>query len=699
MSDKNNLSPFLSISEVTIAMNSTLDPNKVLDLILDHCIKFCSVESGSLMLINYKESVLDIVRTRGLSPSVAKNVKLKIGEGVTGLVAETGTSKLINDVSLDPNYISINSTIQSELAVPMTVNGSLIGVISLDSNRRNAFTQEHVDIVSILANQAAQIFKNLQSYRNLEQKNKIQQVLIEISKVVTSTLDLKQIFELVLSTIDKNLKLQKGSIILFDPETDKLKLVAAVGITEEEKDRGVYAPGEGITGKVYETGQPLLIESVAKDPAFLNRVGYLREIKAELELVSLLSVPITSELTCIGVISVFVVKKENLDLQTYLDFLLVVASILSQALKIQSLVNEATREISRENILLKRELKGKYKFGSLIGRSRGMEKLFEKIQLVADSRASVLITGESGTGKEMIASSIHYNSNRSEKPFIKINCAAIPENLLESELFGHKKGSFTGAVADKKGKFELADSGTIFLDEIGEMDINLQSKLLRVLQEREVEAVGAVKVKKVDIRVIAATNANLETLIQEKKFRSDLYYRLNVVNIYTPALRERKEDIPLLAMHFIDKYSRENEKHIKGISKEAIRVLLNYTWPGNVRELENVIERALVLSQNDVLDESDFSEIVEKNNQVAVVTKQANMDTDVEIDIFDPNLSEENIDSIDGKAMDVIVGEIEKRLIVFAMKRFKYTKTRVAKFLGINRNTLDKRIKELNIEY
>ena len=699
MSDKNNLSPFLSISEVTIAMNSTLDPNKVLDLILDHCIEFCSVESGSLMLINYKESVLDIVRTRGLNPSVAKNVKLKIGEGVTGRVAEAGTSKLINDVTLDPSYISINPTIQSELAVPMTVNGSLIGVISLDSNRKNAFTQEHVDIVSILANQAAQIFKNLQSYRNLEQKNKIQQVLIEISKIVTSTLDLKQIFELVLSTIDKNLKLQKGSIILFDTETEKLKLVAAVGITEEEKDRGIYSPGEGITGKVYETKEPLIIESVANDPAFLNRVGYLREIKADLESVSLLSVPITSEMSCIGVISVFVVKKDNLDLHTYLDFLLVVASIISQALKIQNLVNEATREISRENILLKRELKGKYKFGSLIGRSRGMEKLFEKIQLVADSRASVLITGESGTGKEMIASSIHYNSNRSEKPFIKINCAAIPENLLESELFGHKKGSFTGAFADKKGKFELADSGTIFLDEIGEMDINLQSKLLRVLQEREIEAVGAVKVKKVDIRVIAATNSNLETLIQEKKFRSDLYYRLNVVNIYTPALRERKEDIPLLAMHFIDKYSRENEKSIKGISKEAIRILLSYTWPGNVRELENVIERALVLSQNDVLDEADFSEIVEKNNQVSVVTKQANFEPATDIDIFDPNLAEENIDSIDGKAMDVIVGEIEKRLIVFAMKRFKYTKTRVAKFLGINRNTLDKRIKELNIDY
>ena len=223
------------------------------------------------------------------------------------------------------------------------------------------------------------------------------------------------------------------------------------------------------------------------------------------------------------------------------------------------------KEISRENVLLKRELKEKYKFGSIIGRSKNMEKLFEKIQLVSDSRASVLITGESGTGKEMIASAIHYNSNRSEKPFIKINCAAIPENLLESELFGHTKGSFTGAVADKKGKFEIADGGTIFLDEIGEMDLNLQSKLLRVLQEKEIEAVGSLKVKKVDIRILAATNANLEALIAEKKFRSDLYYRLNVVNIHTPALRERTDDIPLLTIHFIEKYSKENNKNIKAL--------------------------------------------------------------------------------------------------------------------------------------
>ena len=297
----------------------------------------------------------------------------------------------------------------------------------------------------------------------------------------------------------------------------------------------------------------------------------------------------------------------------------------------------------------------------------------------------------------MIASAIHYNSNRAEKPFIKINCAAIPENLLESELFGHTKGSFTGAVADKKGKFEMADGGTIFLDEIGEMDLNLQSKLLRVLQEKEIEAVGSLKVKKVDIRVLAATNANLETLIAEKKFRADLYYRLNVVNIHTPALRERTDDIPLLTIHFIEKYSKENNKNIKGFTREVQKLLALYPWPGNVRELENIIERAVVMTQNTMLDENDFVEITEKLTSLNLpLTKSPD---DITTDITSSLYNMPNLDAIDGRALEVVVGEVEARLIQYALKKFRYTKTRVAKFLGINRNTLDKRIKELKIEY
>ncbi|WP_167884193.1 sigma-54-dependent Fis family transcriptional regulator [Leptospira idonii] len=687
-------------------MNSTQDPDGLLELILDRCIHICGVESGSLMLIDEKSGVLDVVTSRGMNQQVLRETKLKIGQGITGMAASTGRAKLVNDVSKDPDYIQVKEEIKSELVAPMIVDDGIIGVISLDSNRLNAFTAEMLEIVSVLANQAGQVFKNLQTIRNLEQKTKIQATLIEISKVVTNTLDLNEIFESIMVTMEKSLRLEKGSIVLHNKEEGVLKIVAASGLSQEEVDKGTYQPGEGITGMVFESGEPAIIESVANHPAFLNRVGYLAHFKNDPHNVGLLCAPILSEQNILGVVNAFIVQTKHTDLKSYLDFLQVVASIISQSIKIQNLVEEAKKEISRENIQLKRELKNKYKFGSLIGKASAMEKMFEKIQLVADSRASVLITGESGTGKEMIANAIHYNSSRSENPFIKINCAAIPENLLESELFGHKKGSFTGAVSDKKGKFELADTGSIFLDEIGEMDLNLQSKLLRVLQEREIEAIGSTKAKKVDVRIIAATNAELEQLVAEKKFRADLFYRLNVVKINTPPLRERTEDIPLLINHFLEKYAKDNNKVIKGVSREASKLLLKYRWPGNVRELENVIERAVVLAQEELLSEEDFSDIVESfddpHETTAEVSTLSHADSNganEPLDLASGRLTSGQLDGLDGRAMEIVVNEVESRLIQYAMKKFRYTKTRVAKFLGINRNTLDKKIKELNIEY
>ncbi|TGK98700.1 GAF domain-containing protein [Leptospira levettii] len=698
--------PIQSIHEVATAMNSTQDPDGLLELILDRCIQICGVESGSLMLIDEKQSVLDAVTSRGMNQQLLRETKLKIGQGITGMAASTGKAKLVNDVSKDPDYIQVKEEIKSELVAPMIVEDDIIGVISLDSNRLNAFTPDMLEIVSVLANQAGQIFKNLQTIRSLEQRTKIQATLIEISKVVSSTLDQNEVFDSIMVTMEKSLRLEKGSIVLFNKEESLLRIVAASGLSPEEIEKGTYQPGEGITGKVYESGEPIIIESVASHPDFLNRVGYLSHFKHDPHNVSLLCAPILSEQTTLGVVNAFIVQNKHTDLKSFLDFLQVVASIISQSIKIQNLVEEAKKEISRENIQLKRELKNKYKFGSLIGKAASMEKMFEKIQLVADSRASVLITGESGTGKEMIANAIHYNSSRSENPFIKINCAAIPENLLESELFGHKKGSFTGAVTDKKGKFELADTGTIFLDEIGEMDLNLQSKLLRVLQEREIEAIGSTKAKKVDVRIIAATNAELEQLVAEKKFRADLFYRLNVVKINTPPLRDRVEDIPLLMNHFLEKYTKDNNKAIKGISREASRLLLKYRWPGNVRELENVIERAVVLAQDEILNEEDFSDILSNMEELPESTVEVSNTNHVEsvsgmepLDLGSGRLTSGQLDGLDGRAMEIVVSEVESRLIQYAMKKFRYTKTRVAKFLGINRNTLDKKIKELNIEY
>ena len=362
------------------------------------------------------------------------------------------------------------------------------------------------------------------------------------------------------------------------------------------------------------------------------------------------------------------------------------------------MLQDETRVIADENVKLRRELSSKYRFGSLIARSDSMLRLLDKVRLIADSRASVLITGESGTGKELIASALHYNSPRREQAFIKVNCAAIPDHLLESELFGHRKGAFTGAHADKKGKFEIADGGTIFLDEIGELDFNLQSKLLRVLQEREVEPVGG-RPRSIDIRVIAATNANLEVAIAERKFRSDLYYRLNVIHLEIPPLRDRKEDILPLVQSFVEKFAAENKRNINSIAPAALQLLEEYDWPGNVRQLENIIERAVILCSGEQLSRADFADVLKSPASPSVGRSDSSEETDPLQGNQELGWPEDRLTGLEGKAYTTVIGEVEKKLILFALRRFRYTKTRAASFLGINRNTLDKRIKELGISY
>ncbi|MBI2843360.1 MAG: sigma-54-dependent Fis family transcriptional regulator [Armatimonadetes bacterium] len=255
------------------------------------------------------------------------------------------------------------------------------------------------------------------------------------------------------------------------------------------------------------------------------------------------------------------------------------------------------RHLINENIDLRQQLKTRYRFENIVGTSSGMQEVFRLVERVADSRASVLVRGESGTGKELIARALHYNSSRGQNPFVPVACVALSEQLLESELFGHEKGSFTGAVGQKPGRFEMAHTGTLFLDEIGDIPGNVQMKLLRVIQEREFERVGGLKTIKVDVRLVTATNQDLEKAVKESKFREDLYYRLQVVQIHLPPLRDRRDDIPLLVEHFIEKYNNENGKSLKYASPEALELMINYRWPGNVRELENVIERAVVLAE------------------------------------------------------------------------------------------------------
>lgn len=336
------------------------------------------------------------------------------------------------------------------------------------------------------------------------------------------------------------------------------------------------------------------------------------------------------------------------------------------------------KRLQAENISLKKELKRKYKFENIVGDSGKMQAVFRLIEKVADSESTILIQGESGTGKELVAKAIHYNSSRRDHYIIPVNCGAIPENLLESELFGHVKGAFTGATTNRIGRFEAADSGTIFLDEIGDMSPKLQVKVLRVLQEQEFEPVGSTKSIKVNVRVLAATNQNLEELVEEKRFREDLFYRLNVIPIQIPPLRERKSDIPLLMNHFYKIFCAEKQRALEPISQEIMKLLTNYEWPGNVRELENLVERMVILTDKDTINIEDLPEKIRQGV---------------------PNQSVEPFD-IPEQGMDFnkVVGEYENNIIKAALAKTRGNKNMAAKLLALKRTTLVEKIKKKGIE-
>jgi len=329
------------------------------------------------------------------------------------------------------------------------------------------------------------------------------------------------------------------------------------------------------------------------------------------------------------------------------------------------------RRLEQENVELRAEVTDRYCFESIIGSSEKMKEVLDLAGRVAASDANVLITGESGTGKELLAKGVHYNSRRTNGPFVAVNCAAIPEALIESELFGHVKGSFTGAVRDKEGKFELADGGTLFLDEIGDLRIDLQAKILRALQEREVDRVGGSKPVSVDVRVIAATNKDIERAVKEGAFREDLYYRLNVITLFIPPLRERKEDIPLLASHFLKKFNADADVHLDA---SALAVLTAYGWPGNVRELENVIERASVLKRGPLITRVELPEKLKKEKMGV---------EDIILNVPEQGISLE---------------ELEKSLIIKALEKHKGNQTRAAEFLGITRPTLIYRMEKFGLK-
>ena len=424
-------------------------------------------------------------------------------------------------------------------------------------------------------------------------------LLFEISRILDSSLNLRDVVHPVLDALGRHLGIRLGVLTLLNRATERISIEAAYGLSESQQRRGRYKIGEGITGGVVQSGAPAIVPKIADEPAMVHRTGAASN--PDLAELSFICVPIKSGNSVIGSLGTDKLFPPEVQFDEDVRLLSIIASMISQAVKLRQAAQEERRRLLEENDRLQEELKDRFRPQNLVGNSEGMNSVFRLVAQVSRSEATVLVRGETGTGKDLVAHAIHYNSARASKPFIKVNCAALPESVIESELFGHERGAFTGAVAARKGRFELAHGGTLFLDEIGDLSSATQVKLLRVLQEGEFERVGGNTTQRSDVRVIAATNRNLEELIEREEFRADLYYRLNVFPIHIPPLRERKTDLLLLADHFVARYGRENHKDIKRITTPAIDMLMSYHWPGNVRELENCIERAVLLSNDEVI--------------------------------------------------------------------------------------------------
>lgn len=451
----------------------------------------------------------------------------------------------------------------------------------------------------------------LELAKQREKELEVLGIQFEIARALDRHVELRGALAPVLDILETRAGLARGMVTLLDRAAGVLKIEEAHGFCTEEKGRGRYRLGEGLVGRVFESGEPLIVPNLAEEPRFLNRAG-VRPVE-ELRGVAYYCIPIRSSGAVMGTLSAERrLPHEEMNSSSVLDAdryilertaILIAESaklrerILEEQLRIGSESSKDNNSRSVNNSLFQA---GPFS-GSLIGTSDAMRSAFELVTQVAPSDATVLVTGESGTGKELVAGEIHRGSRRSAGPFVKVNCAALPESIIESELFGHERGAFTGAIAQRKGRFEIANGGSIFLDEIGELSPQVQVKLLRVLQEREIERIGGGQPIRIDVRVIAATNRRLEEEMQAGRFREDLFYRLNVFPIHMPPLRERKSDIVLLADYFTEKYALKNNKIIKRISSPALDLLTSYHWPGNVRELENCIERAVILSSDMVI--------------------------------------------------------------------------------------------------
>jgi len=492
------------------------------------------------------------------------------------------------------------------------------------------------------------------------------ETLYQVSQVLSHSLNLKETLTAVLRVLHDGVGMERGMVSLVEPETGELQVSVAHGLDRIFIEEIRYRPGEGVVGMILEEGEPIAVERIADEPRFLGKLAlYDPEC-------GFVGVPIRIGRKVAGVLAAQTATGAEGLLDEYIQFMEMVANLVGQAVRLSADVQKERQALTEERDTLRRTVRGQYGFDNIIGHTQSMRRVFEQVRLVAKWNTTVLIRGETGTGKELIANAIHYNSPRAKAPFVKLNCAALPENLLESELFGHEKGAFTGAVNQRKGRFEQADSGTLFLDEVGEVSAAFQSKLLRVLQEGEMERVGGNHTIKVDVRVIAASHRDLEGEVAAGRFREDLYYRLNVMPITLPALRERLEDIPDIAHFLVDKIARQQSRPLE-LTDAALRVLMHHAWPGNVRELENCLERAAVLTEAEIIDrDAILLTGIEEQVSFGCGAMQA-------VDLDNPNLD-------------------ERERVIAALEQAGWVQAKAARLLEMTPRQIAYRIQTLNIK-
>jgi Nif-specific regulatory protein len=494
------------------------------------------------------------------------------------------------------------------------------------------------------------------------------ETLYKINQILTEGTPQDQTLSEVLNMLDSDLGMTRGAITLLSPAGNQIMIEAVHNFPEEQKKKIKYSIGEGVTGKVMQSGKPMIVPKVSQEPLFLDRFERWNITKEE---ISFICVPISIGDEIIGTISIDKPFDMSASLEEDMRLLSIVASMIANNVKTRREETVKLQVLEDENLRLRSELEDKFRPENIIGNSNPMRQVYHQIHQVASSDTTVLIRGQSGTGKELVAHAIHYSSSRAKGSFIKVNCAALNENLLESELFGHEKGAFTGAIASRKGRLEEANGGTLFLDEVGDFSPAIQVKLLRVLQEKQFERVGSNRTITTDARIITATNRDLEKCVEEGTFRRDLYYRINVFPIFIPSLSERKDDILLLADHFVELYSKKMNKNVRRISTTAINMMVAYHWPGNVRELENCIERAVLLSTDGVIHGHHLPPTLQTSEATGT--------------IFNGSLEER-------------VGIFERDMIVDALKRTSGNLAAAARQLGVTSRIIRYKVKNLGID-